>query len=56
LVSERYVSIEIPVKKLLETSIYLAEKGGNILKEIREKSDLQVCCKTHCLSKNSYSS
>ena len=34
---------EISVKRLLETSIYLAEKGGRILKDIREKSDLQVC-------------
>ena len=34
---------KIRVKRLLETSIYLAEKGGKILKEIREKSDLHVC-------------
>ena len=41
--SKRHITRKIPVKALLETSIYLAEKGGKVLKEIREKSDLQVC-------------
>ncbi len=45
LLSERYISeeIRIPLRRLLETSIYLAEKGGKVLKDIRGKSDLQVC-------------
>ena len=52
--SEGYTSKEIPFKTLLETSIYLAEKGGNVLKEIREKSDLQVCSWTYILTNIKY--
>ena len=37
---------KIPVKRLLETSIYLAEKGGTVLKDIRKKSELKVCSRT----------
>ena len=45
----------VQVKRLLETSIYLAEKGGKVLKEIREKSDLHVCIadiikKSYCMN------
>ena len=45
----------VQVKRLLETSIYLAEKGGKALKEIREKSDLHVCIadiikKSYCIN------
>lgn len=33
----------VSLKSLLEVSIHLAEKGGSILKKIREKNDLNVC-------------
>ena len=40
---------EISFKRLLEASVYLAERGGKVLKDIREKSDLQVWSKFYML-------
>lgn len=41
IIGYQYIGEQIPIKELLETSIFLAEKGGAILKEIREKNNLK---------------
>lgn len=46
-INSQHMGENVPIKKLLEASIYLAERGGDILKKIRDSNNLNVSKKNY---------